>query len=104
MSNHSYCADYQLISENILKQYILTHANNICQISRQCVVCNCTQGYTKVGDTDCGEGGGSVEQWPSCLTNQPCMDTQNTLEHRTNRNNIHISVLVLKIYSSNTEN
>ena len=41
-----------------------------------------------------GEGG-SVEQWPSCLTNQPCMDTQNTqkqntqntLEHRTNRNN-----------------
>ena len=58
-------------------------ANNICQISIQCVHTRVHQrgGYRLWG------GGGSVEQWPSCLTNQPCMDTQNTLKHRTNKNN-----------------
>ena len=47
-----------------------------------------------------GEGG-SVEQWPSCLTNQPCMDTQNTqkqntqntLEHRNNNSTFCFAIL-----------
>ena len=48
-----------------------------------------------------GEGG-SVEQWPSCLTNQPCMDTQNTLEHRTNtNNNLEIQYLSSQMFSFN---
>ena len=63
------------------------HCKQTCQISKYNVYSKSTW---KGGIQIVGRGGGSVEQWPSCLTNQPCMDTQNTPEHRTNRNNKYI--------------